>query len=324
MSSSLASDVGTAPTPTPRERRRLGMLALFASIYTYALIVFGGIVRITNSGMGCGPDWPRCNGQWIPQFTLETLIEYTHRLLAAGIGVVVLGVFVYAILHRSQPGFGGRGGLLRPLGLGGLLLVFQIVLGAVTVRLDLPPFVVVVHFITALLFMATLLVTAVRAGAFGDGSATPADADSARSAANMAVAAAVLGLLVVTFGALTANLPGAPLACQGFPLCNGRLLPAADVPPMHAHWGHRLLAFLLLMHIIGAVVVSRRRGGSSANTRAATLSLLLVLLQICVAAALVLLYLPPVLQSLHLAVGAAVWMSLVVWSALARRESTRA
>jgi len=307
-----------------RERRRLGLLSLFAAIYTYALILFGGIVRITGSGMGCGPDWPRCNGRWIPPFTFATLIEYTHRLLAAGISIVVLAVFAYAIVQRARPGFSGRAGLLRPLMLGAALLIVQILLGAITVRLDLPTSVTVIHFITASLFMATLIVTAVRAGAFGDAPIRAARAaDAARGAANVALAAAVLGLMVVSFGAVTANMVGAPLACQGFPLCNGNLLPAADVPAMHAHWGHRLLALLLLLHVVGAVLVARRRGASSAVVRAATASLILVLTQIAVAAALVLLYLPKPLQALHLAVGTAVWFGLVVWLSLARRDVLR-
>jgi heme A synthase len=322
MPSRTLSSVDVEPTTRDsRERRRLGSLSLFAALYTYSLILFGGIVRITGSGMGCGPDWPRCNGRWIPPFTLETLIEYTHRLLAAGISVVVLAVFVYAFVHRARPGFSGRSGLLRPLMLGAALLIVQILLGAITVRLDLPTSVTVVHFITATLFMATLIVTAARAGAFGDASLRAARGSAAaKSAANMALAAAVLGLLVISFGAVTANMVGAPLACQGFPLCNGNLLPAADVPPMHAHWGHRLLAFLLLLHVAGAVLTARRRGASSAVTRAATATLLLVLTQIGVAAALVLLYLPKQLQALHLAVGVALWFSLVVWVALARRD----
>lgn len=91
----------SALEPT-RACRRLGVLTALAAAYTYALVVFGGIVRITGSGMGCGDDWPRCNGQWIPEFTLETLIEYTHRLLGAGIGVVVLAVFAYAMVDRKS------------------------------------------------------------------------------------------------------------------------------------------------------------------------------------------------------------------------------
>jgi heme A synthase len=303
------------------ERRRLALLCGFAAVYTYALIVFGGIVRITGSGMGCGDDWPRCNGHWIPPFTFETLIEYTHRLLAAGIGIVVLAVFAYAVLHRRSQGIGGRGGALRPLAIGAVLLLFQIALGAITVRMELPTSVTVAHFITAMLFMATLLVAAVRSAAIGEvGSVAP---EAARRAWRMAAAAAVLGLVVVSFGALTANTPAAPQACRGFPLCNGALLPPADLPPAHLHWTHRLLAFLFLFHVAAATWSAIRAGITQAVRRAASVTLGLVIVQIAVAAALVILPLPWQLQALHLVVGAAIWFALVVWAELARRGTVR-
>lgn len=308
--------VGGAGAP---ERRRLGTLCGFAAVYTYALIVFGGIVRITGSGMGCGDDWPRCNGQWIPAFTFETLIEYTHRLLAAGIGLVVLAVFAYALLHRNTAGIGGRGGALRPLGVAAVLLVFQVALGAITVRLELPTSVTVAHFITAMLFMAALLVAAVRTGVMG-GRGPAAAWPVARRAWRMAAAAAVLGLIVVSFGALTANTPAAPQACRGFPLCNGALLPPASMPPAHLHWTHRLLAFLFLFHVIGASIAAARAGAAEVVRRAANITLVLVIIQVAVAAVLVILPLPWQLQAVHLAVGAAIWFAVVCWAALARRQ----
>jgi len=314
--SAVRTRISIEPVASP-ERRRLGLLALFAAVYTYALVVFGGIVRITGSGMGCGDDWPRCNGQWIPEFTLETLIEYTHRLLAAGIGLVVLAVFAYALVHRHKPGFSGRGGLLRPLALGAVLLIFQIALGAITVRLELPTEVTVAHFVTALLFMATLIVTAVRAGTFGDAAAQHVDARTARGAARAAAIATVLGLTLVGLGAVTANTPGAPQACQGFPLCNGQLMPEA-ASTVHIHWTHRIVAYLLALHVLGATFAAHRRGAAGIVRRAATVATALVVLQIGVAAALVLLFLPQSLQALHLAVGAAIWFAIVAWTALAR------
>jgi heme A synthase len=308
----------------PPERRRLGLLALFAAIYTYALIVFGGIVRITGSGMGCGDDWPRCNGQWIPEFTLETLIEYTHRLLAAGIGLVVLAVFAYGLLHRRKPGFSGPGGVLRPLALGAVLLVLQIALGAITVRLELPTEVTVAHFVTALLFMATLVIAAVRSGILGETSAHRVDARAARTAARVATVAAGLGLLLVALGAVTANTPGAPQACQGFPLCNGQLMPRASAAGVHIHWTHRIVAYILALHVLGATFATYRRDAARAVRRAAAATTVLVLAQIGVAAALVLAFLPRSLQALHLAVGAAIWFALVVWAALARASARTA
>jgi heme A synthase len=323
----------TAGPRAGRERRWLGGLAAFAAVYTYALIVFGGIVRITGSGMGCGDDWPRCNGRWIPEFTFETIIEYTHRLLAAGIGLVVLAVFLYAIRNRNREGVGGTGGALRPLGIAAALLVAQVVLGAVTVRLELPTSVTVAHFITAMLFMAMLVVAAARCGTLGDGSAYASgsvaprmtariNAAVARGASRQAIIAAVLTLLLVAFGALTANTPAAPQACRGFPLCSGELLPPPDFAPAHLQWTHRLLAFVLFFQVLWAAVSAARAGVPRAVRRAATIAALAITVQLAVAAALVTLPLPWELQAAHLAVGAAVWFVVVAWAAIAHPRAT--
>src|SRR5206468_9401391 len=66
-----------------RRMKALARLGAASVALTYLHLVFGGIVRISGSGMGCGDHWPRCNGSWIPPFNDATvMIEYTHRLLA--------------------------------------------------------------------------------------------------------------------------------------------------------------------------------------------------------------------------------------------------
>jgi cytochrome c oxidase assembly protein subunit 15 len=309
-----AATVAVRPAPY---LRRFASFSLFAAVYTFALIVFGGIVRITDSGMGCGDDWPKCNGSWIPEFTLPTLIEYTHRLLGVSIGLVLIGVFAYAFMRRREAGFTGRGGVLRIATLVLVLVIVQGLLGAVTVWLEIPPIVVAVHFATALIIMALLLIGYVRGRGY-----PPRRNDvvtAAHANAHSATIAVALGFVVVVFGALVANNPGAPQACQGFPLCNGSILPSGR-GLVQLHWLHRLVAFALFFYVLYAAHLTWRRSGSAHVRYTAAAAAAAVVAQIAVAAALVLLHLPPELQALHLGVGAMVWGSLILWAAYARGE----
>lgn len=299
---------------TERAHRRFSRIAAVTAGYTYLLMVWGGIVRITGSGLGCGSDWPRCHGSWIPPMDLTTLIEYVHRLLAAGIIIPVAILVYYALRHRGEAGFSGRGGLLRPVGLFLGLLVVQIGLGALTVELDLPPAVTVLHFVTASGILATLLVAAV--GGRHGGSLEPPQ-DTAWSTA--ALVAGLLGLTTLALGSLTANTGAAP-ACQGFPLCNGRLLPAGG-SLVAIQWAHRLAAFTLFAYIVFALLAAARRSTPPAVRSAVATAAGLVTLQLAVAAVMILRHLPELVRAAHLAVGVGLWCALVVWAAQARRST---
>ena len=120
--------------------------------------MLGGVVRITGSGLGCGDHWPRCNGQWFPPLDLPTMIEIGHRWAAALVSAVVLSLAVAAwTRHRREPA------LLRPATLALVLLVVQVLLGAVTVKLALPPWVIITHLANAMVLLAILLLVALRA-----------------------------------------------------------------------------------------------------------------------------------------------------------------
>src|SRR2546425_912867 len=180
------------------------------------------------------------------------------------------------------------------------LLVVQVLLGAVTVKLSLPPWTIILHLGTAMLLLATLILAArLTPGALTPG-ASPGIAGARYSRAGLL--ALVLGFITVLLGALTANL-GAASACLGFPLCNGQVIPAGNYL-QHVHWVHRLMAYTLFAYVVWLAVRSRRRG--------ARYVVALVTAQIAVAAAMVLLALPPPLQAAHVAVGTAVWAGLVL------------
>src|SRR5439155_11893274 len=153
----------------PPMTRRFTRLAWTAATFTYLLIILGAIVRITGSGLGCGEHWPLCNGRLLPPLDLPTLIEYGHRLVAAAVSVLVTVLAVYAWWLRKGAGSREQGATSAPTVLHRpgkaayvalMSLVLQVGLGAVTVKLSLPPWTVILHLGTAMLLLATLILAA--------------------------------------------------------------------------------------------------------------------------------------------------------------------
>jgi heme a synthase len=283
-------------------------------LLAYAQIVFGAIVRITGSGMGCGDHWPTCQGYLIPPLERPDLIvEVTHRYIAAAVTIAILALLATAYARRSERGIGGPGGVLRAALLAAGLVVVAAVFGGITVKLSLNPYVIVTHLAIAMTLLAVLSIAVLRAG--GWGFAGPGDEVVSERAYRSARAAVVLAFLVVILGALTANVAGANVSCQGFPWCRSVVVTG---PPLHIQVTHRVLAFLLFFHMIGVVIAIRRRGEPPLVRRAAYVAFGAVLLQIIVAAGMVEMHLPPAWRSLHQAVGTLVWLSIFTFAALAR------
>ncbi len=268
--------------------RRFTRLAWTAAACTYLLIILGAIVRITGSGMGCGDHWPLCNGRLLPPLDLPTLIEYGHRMVAALVSVLVVLLAALAWRVRNGVGRGERDAPDRTSYVALGLLALQVALGAVAVKLALPPWTVILHLGTAMLLLGALIVAA--------------RGRPLRLPPPLPLGAAALGFVTVLFGALTANL-GAATACLGFPLCSGGLAPAGNYL-QHVHWTHRLLGFGLAGYLAVWALRTRAPGPLAA--------LALVVLQVGLAAAMVLGGLPQPLQAAHVAVGAGVWVALVL------------
>jgi heme A synthase len=292
--------------------RRFSYAALLVA---FTHLVFGGIVRISGSGMGCGDHWPLCYGHLFPPMDRPDLVvEWTHRLLASILVLTVVAFAVVAWRARAEPRVGGRGGVLRAAVLAVIVVITAALLGAVTVKLGNPPYATVAHWLVAMTLFATLGAAAMRAGALG-GAAAAEEAVS-RRVVRAAYAAAAIAFLTVALGGLTAKLPSAAIACRSFPLC-GRDA-AAGAEAVHVQLTHRVLAFLLLLHLIGVVVgLSRRRSESRTVARAAAVALGLVILQLTIAASMVFLTLPALLRSLHEAVGISVWFGTFSYAYLA-------
>jgi heme A synthase len=297
--------------------RRLSLVALGVACLH---LVFGAIVRISGSGMGCGDHWPKCYGRWFPPLDRPDLIvEVSHRYLASILSFTVLSLWLAAYRNRDEPGVGGAGGPLRSA-LGAVGAVFAAaVLGGVTVKLGNTHWATVAHWLVAMTLLALVAATAIRAGALG-GASSLVQRGTQRAWASARVAA-ILAIATVALGGLTAKYPGAAVGCTTIPLCG----PNPDVATggVHVQLTHRALAVLLALHLAGVAMMLRKRREQEAAVvvRAAYIAVSLVMLQLVIASSMILFHLPPVLRSLHEATGVAIWLACFCLAYLARRAA---
>jgi cytochrome c oxidase assembly protein subunit 15 len=295
--------------------RRLAYLAFGVAC---AHLVFGAIVRISGSGMGCGDHWPRCYGRWFPPLSRPDLvIEVSHRYLASILLLSLIALLVAAWRRRSEPGVGGRRGVLRGAALAVALGVSAAILGAITVKLGNAPLATVAHWTVAMSLVAAVAATVIRAGGLGGSLARLGGAS--RKTRRAAFAGASMALLTVVMGGLTAKYPGAAVACQRFPLCGRN--PDVASAAVHVQLTHRVLAVLVVLHLFGMVMALRKRREAPIVRHAAAIAFSLGVLQLLVAGAMVGMHLPPVLRSLHEATGVSIWIATFALAYLARIAS---
>ena len=282
------------------------ILAVAAAAVTYALVVLGGIVRVSGSGLGC-PDWPLCHGRPYPPLELHAIIEYSHRTVASLASTLVVITAVAALVawrHRRD--------IAVFAGAAFVLLVVQVLLGAITVRLELPPMIVIAHLATAMALLGALCVAATAS------LAGPPNPAFDRISARWARAAAAGTYLLILSGSLVVG-SGASGACDAWPLCGGGFSLALDRLPLF-QLVHRSMASLIgLVIVLALSQVLRRQRANRAIRATVGLTLTALALQVAVGAAVVLLHLPAALRGLHLALATAVWAGTVVLAALADR-----
>ena len=293
--------------------RRYALVA-FAVACTH--LIFGAIVRISGSGMGCGDHWPRCYGSFFPPLNRpDLIIEVSHRYLASILLLSLIGLAVAAYRRRSEPGVGGPGGVLRSATLAVALGFSAAILGAITVKLGNAPFATLAHWTVAMSLVATVVATVIRTGGFGGDVARAATASARTQRASYA--AAGMALLTVVMGGLTAKFPGASVACGSFPLCGPN--PDVAAGAVHVQLTHRVLAMLLILHLgFGLALPMRRRREAPIFRRVGLIALSLGIVQLLVAGAMIGMHLPPVLRSLHEATGVSIWIATFALAYLAR------
>ena len=289
---------------------RFRKLTLFTAIVTYALVVLGGIVRVTGSGLGC-PDWPLCYGQPLPSQQTEAILEMAHRYVAA---LVTLLVIVIAV--TAWRGYRQNKWIFRSAMVGVGVIFFQIILGAITVLLKNHPITVVAHFGAALTMLAcaTIVATAARLPE----AAVSAGQTPLRKWALLSVLF-VVGLLF--FGALVTGTSSALGCLTDWPLCRGSLIPNTTDLSTYINWFHRFFALVTgLVLTYTTLVAWRSKDKQHSAWITAALMLSFFIIQAAIGGAVVLSQIHLVWRGFHLAMGAATWTAAIVLMVLAVRS----
>ncbi|HTC86325.1 MAG TPA: heme o synthase [Candidatus Acidoferrum sp.] len=266
---------------------------------TFVLVVIGVIVRSTNSGVAC-PTWPGCfPGQFLPGIDAgpNAWIEWVHRTVAFLIGILVLGVAALAIIdHRDRPS------ILWPSIAAVGIALFQAWLGAETVRLGNSGPSVTAHLATAMILFAVLIFAVTRsfypARIGGRGS-------SQRFTLLAAFGAATTYALLLFGSNVTAR--DADLVFPDWPLMGGTLVPPLT-PVTSPEILHRWVAVVVGVIVVGTWIAARRtQREHRILVRLAGSAAGLFIVQVFVGGAQVLTNLAAWTQTLHLALGAAIW-----------------
>jgi protoheme IX farnesyltransferase len=288
---------------------RFAKLAIAAADATYVLIVVGGLVRATDSGLGC-PDWPLCFGAWMPPAELHAWIEHSHRLVAAvAVGPLVGAVALITVLtsrRHDRP-------LLIAAVVAGVLVIVQAALGGQVVIQGLARELVTAHLAMALTVLGITIFIADRAvhGPMpGRRSALPAGLIGLTGAA--VFAQMLLGSWVTGHDA--------GLAYSDFPLAGGRVVPLIGSLAQGIQVAHRGLAVLVAVLVLWMAWSVRRASSRPAPRRLAAAAIVLVLIQVGLGAANIWSRLSAFFVVPHLAVGAALFATCTWLFLAALRE----
>lgn len=255
--------------------KRFRVFALISCIGMLLVLLAGALVTNTDSGMGCGTDWPLCNGKFVPAYTVESMIEFSHRAVSGAEGIIVLAVFIMIYRKYKQDGKAFK----EPMQYAWYALLFTIIqalMGAAAVKWYQSPPVMAIHFgISLVAFAATLLLVI---WCYRNKKGIVEQKVFPRQIMPWALVASIYCYVVVYLGAFIRHTESAG-GCLGWPLCNGELVPELTGPTAIA-FIHRVAAFILGIVLIALYFYIKRLTGDSTLTSSAKYTAILVIAQI--------------------------------------------
>jgi len=288
---------------------RFAKLAVAAAVATFVLIAIGGLVRATDSGLGC-PDWPLCFGDWLPPADLHAWIEHSHRLIAAVfVGPLVGAVGLITVFTRRRRDLP----LLAAAVIAGVLVILQSLLGAAVVLQGLAAELVTAHLAMALTVFAAVIFIAERA------TRGPMPAAHARPGMTRLLGVTALAIFAQMLLGSWVTGQGAGLAYGDFPLMNGSLVPAAIGSEQGIHLAHRFMSLVVAGLVVWSAILVRRSTDVRLPRTLATWLVALIVIQVVLGGLNVISRLSALFVVPHLAVGAALW-GASLWLLLSSRR----
>jgi protoheme IX farnesyltransferase len=289
---------------------RYRALVYASLVASFLVVVWGGVVRVTGSGLGC-PDWPLCHGQFLPSLDPATRIEWFHRFLAIVGGLTVAAVVLWSlVVYRAD-----RRVLTLAL-VAAILYPLQAVLGAITVILELPPEWVTVHLANAELLLAALTVMAVVVR-------WPDVARGPSGGWTWLALAAAIGTFVLLLSGAYVRGANSTTACLSWPLCGtgDYFPPSGDAAIAMAH---RVVAAAVGVLVLYACVEAwRHRRDAPGLGPLAVATAVIFVAQGAIGAANPLTQFSPWALGAHPAAASLLWCSVVGLAAVAWRPAAR-
>lgn len=272
-------------------RRGLRWATTAAMVMAIVLMVTGGVVRVTASGLGC-PEWPKCTEESLTttaEMGIHGIIEFGNRMLTWVLSAAVGWAIIAARLQKPQDRT-----ITRLAWSQFWMVMLNAVLGGITVWTGLNPYIVAGHFLAATALLTTTVLTwhRVRVADFG----APAPVGPTTRVLGVAVLLSS-GLALIVGTLVTGTGPH-----------SGDLNPVHRIPLSWTAitWFHGLLVAMVLVLAV-ALLLSLRKTDTTARVRILVF-LAILALQGAIGIVQSLTDLPAVLVSLHLFGAALVWV----------------